>query len=152
MVAARLAKLPRSEWHVFHDIAIGTGGANVDHLVVGPAGVFTLNAKRVGGKVWVAGGTFLCNGHQRNYVPAARREADRASRCLTRALGRPVRVRGLVVLVCDELTIKRQPDDVSVVSRRSIDRWLRRQPVLLDRRVAFELATAASDPAIWVRR
>ena len=39
-----LGRLPQG-WHVFHDLPIGARGANVDHLVIGPAGVFTINTK-----------------------------------------------------------------------------------------------------------
>jgi nuclease-like protein len=45
-----LDRLP-SGWHAFHDIPVGHRGANIDHLVVGPVGVFTVNTKNVSGTV-----------------------------------------------------------------------------------------------------
>ncbi|WP_203568279.1 nuclease-related domain-containing protein [Aestuariimicrobium ganziense] len=50
--AKELAKLPK-EWTVLHDIDTGRG--NIDHLVVGPAGVFVLDTKNWSGTVEVSG-------------------------------------------------------------------------------------------------
>lgn len=47
----QLAKLDSTEWSVIHDVPTGHG--NVDHLVIGPGGVFVLDSKRVGGRVVV---------------------------------------------------------------------------------------------------
>lgn len=53
-VARRLAELPEDQWTVLHDLPLGACGANLDHLVIGPGGVFALNAKHLTGRVWVA--------------------------------------------------------------------------------------------------
>lgn len=44
-----LAKLDPASWIVIHNVSTGRG--NVDHLVVGPGGVFVLDSKRIGGRV-----------------------------------------------------------------------------------------------------
>lgn len=45
--AARLAPLTHEGWHVFHDRALPTGRANVDHLLVSPTGaVYLPDTKR----------------------------------------------------------------------------------------------------------
>lgn len=46
-----LARLDQARWSVFHDVPTERG--NIDHLVVGPGGVFVLDSKRVGGRVIV---------------------------------------------------------------------------------------------------
>lgn len=46
-----LKELEREGWMVLHDLPRGTG--NVDHVVVGPAGVFVLDSKRTDGEVVV---------------------------------------------------------------------------------------------------
>src|SRR6266540_4939412 len=83
-----------------------------------PAGFFSLNTKNLTGKVWVAERTFLHNGHPTNYLPRSCREAERVSRLLRGAMGRPVAVRGMLVVMCDEFTLKAQPLGVVVVRRR----------------------------------
>jgi hypothetical protein len=44
-VGARLARLDTSRWLTLHDIILNDKGTNLDHLVIGPAGVFSLNTK-----------------------------------------------------------------------------------------------------------
>lgn len=46
-VAARLAKLTKKDprWRFLHAVPVGSRNSDIDHLVIGPAGVFTLNAK-----------------------------------------------------------------------------------------------------------
>jgi len=136
-VAAQLAKLARKDprWTFFHAIPVGEKGADIDHLVIGPGGVFSLNAKHhPGAKVWVGGDTFMVNGRRLPYVRNSRHEASRATKLLTAACGFPVQVTGIVVPVgAEDVTIKTSPVDVHVVYRTRLVRWLRAQPpVLLD--------------------
>lgn len=149
VVAAQLAKLPSDSWFVFHDLPIGDRGANVDHLVIGRGGVFSLNTKNLTGKVWVAERAFLHNGHKTDYLPRARREGERVAKRLTAATGSPVGVRPVLVVICDDFMVRAQPSDVSVVARRRIVRWLAAQPAVLDRHHAFAIAAAADRPDIW---
>ena len=69
-----LGRLPAG-WHIFNDIPVGDRGANIDHLIVGPGGVFTVNAKNLTGKVWVASGSIRHNGHPTDYLSRAGGEA-----------------------------------------------------------------------------
>jgi hypothetical protein len=143
-----LGRLP-SRWHVFHDIPVGERGANIDHVVVGPAGVFTVNTKNRKGKVWLAPGTLLVNGHKTDYLPKATREAARASKLLEAALGRPVSVKGVLSIIADNWTIKEKPSDVHVGSPRGVNRWLLDQPPTLSPREVNEIAAAVADPRTW---
>lgn len=57
-VAEQLAKLG-PEWRVLHAVRVGERGADIDHVAVGPPGVFTINAKHhPNSSVWVGGDTF----------------------------------------------------------------------------------------------
>lgn len=148
-VAQRLAKLPQPPWTVLHDLPIGNKGANIDHLVIGPGGIYTINSKNLSGRIWVAGGTFKQNGQNRPYIPAAGREATRAARCLSKAVGFEVAVMGLVVVMADELTVKRQPNDVRVLTRRQVTRWLAGRPVILEQHRLDGLAHVARQRSTW---
>jgi hypothetical protein len=135
MVAAQLAKLARKDprWQFLHAIPVGTRGSDIDHLVVGPGGVFTLNAKHhPRSNVWVGGDTLLVNGQREPYIRNSRHEARRAGRLLSRACGFPVAVMGVVVPVgANNVTIRTPPVDVVVVNRMRLARWLLdRRPVL----------------------
>lgn len=45
-----LEELRAEGWCVIHDVAFGRG--NIDHIVVGPGGIFTIETKSRAGKVW----------------------------------------------------------------------------------------------------
>ncbi len=143
-----LGRLPK-EWHVFNDIPVGHRGANIDHVVVGPAGVFTVNTKNLTGKVWVGPRTLLHNGYRTYYLPKAAAEARRASRMLSAVLGRSVEVRGVLAILADDWTIKEQPADVYVSGPRRVKHWLLAQPAVLSTREVIEIAGAAAKPATW---
>jgi hypothetical protein len=62
--ARLLAPLERHGYQVFHDLAVPGSAANVDHLVIGPTGVFVIDSKRyrghlryMGGHLWHGGRT-----------------------------------------------------------------------------------------------
>jgi Nuclease-related domain len=50
VVGKALEGLAADGWHVIHDVSFGRG--NIDHIVVGPGGIFTIETKSRGGKVW----------------------------------------------------------------------------------------------------
>jgi Nuclease-related domain len=49
--ARLLAVLERHGWAVLHDLAIPRSQANIDHLVIGPGGVFVIDSKRYRGRL-----------------------------------------------------------------------------------------------------
>lgn len=130
-VGRRLAKLGPG-WHVLHAVPVGTKGSDIDHVVIGPPGVFTLNTKNHHrSKVWVADRSIRVNGQPTDYLRNSRFEAKRASELLAAVCGVPVDVHPLVVVMDAELTIKAQPPDVTVVGRKRIVKWLSSRPPIL---------------------
>ncbi|MBU2111148.1 MAG: NERD domain-containing protein, partial [Actinobacteria bacterium] len=97
-----------------------------------PAGVFTLNAKHhPAAKVWVGGDTMLINGQRVAYVRNSRHEASRAGRLLSAACDMVVAATGLVVPVnAAEITVKKAPEDVVIVPRMQLHKWLARRPTI----------------------
>ena len=83
-VAALLATLPGG-WHVFNDFV--AGGHHVDHVVAGPAGVFSVETKSWRGSVTVEEGEILLNGSLPDRAPVtqATREAAAVKAALKRA-------------------------------------------------------------------
>lgn len=149
-VARVLAKLG-PEWHVLHSIPVGTRGADIDHLVIGPGGVFTLNTKNHAGKdVWVAGSVLMVNGQHQKYLRNSAHEAARAASLLTRAAGRQVGVRAAVVLVAPRrVTVRRAAEGVTVVTDAQLRRWLTQQAPTLAAHDADRLAAVAAEPSTW---
>jgi hypothetical protein len=60
VVGRLLAELP-DDYHVFHDLSRLCG--DIDHIVIGPTGLFIIETKAHGGKVSVEGDMLLVNGH-----------------------------------------------------------------------------------------
>lgn len=129
-VAAQLEKVAKKDprWRFLHAIPVGDRGSDIDHLLIGPGGIFTVNAKNhPGAKIWVGGNTFMVNGHRQPYVRNARYEAERVSKLLTAACGFPVQVHGLIVTVnAQDVVVKTEPDGVNVTWRNNLVKWLLR--------------------------
>lgn len=149
LVGKQLDKLG-SEWRALHSIPVGSTGTDIDHVVIGPSGVFTLNAKNHrGGHVWVHTHVIKVNGQNKSYLKVSRSEAAGASRRLSRACGVPVIVRPVVVIVADQLTIKGEPEDVKVVGRKRVRQWLESLPQVLRSEQVEAIYAAARRPETW---
>lgn len=152
-VARRLAKLG-PDWRVLHSIPVGERGSDIDHLVIGPAGVFTINTKNhPTANVWVRGDTFKVNGQSQTYVRNSRFEATRASKALTSRANMHVDVRGIIAVMgaTGGFVIKEQPADgrVVVVRRKEIARHLVKLPTLLDSSAVERIYQVARHLATW---
>lgn len=129
-VALRLRKLGDG-WHVIHSVPVGENGADIDHVVIGPAGVFTLNTKNHSKhRVTVTQGGVYLNGRRTEYLRNSRYEAKRSKKLLTAACGN-VEVQPVIVIMAADLKVKSEPTDVNVVGRKRIARWLTTRPALL---------------------
>lgn len=116
-------------WRVLHGIPTGTGGGRIDHLVIGPGGVYTVNSHHDARmSMWLGGGTLMVNGERVHYLRESRADAAYASTVLSSAVGFDVPVRGLVVIVGDKrFDVRCQPEDTSVrvTTPTACLRWLR---------------------------
>jgi hypothetical protein len=152
-VGRSLAKLTRRDgaWRVLHSIPVGDRGSDIDHVVIGPGGVFTLNTKNhPGATIWVGEYTFLVNGFRQPYLRNSRHEAARASRLLSAACGFPIDVAGVVVPVnAEKIVIKKAPVGAHVMNRRRLARWLRRLPATLDAATVDAIYDAARRSTTW---
>ena len=146
-VARRLRSLGR-DWRVLHAVPVGNRGSDIDHIVVGPGGVFTLNTKyHRNGRVWVGEHAVMLNGQKTDYLRNSRHEGKRASTLLSKACGIHVFVQPVIVVMGAELKIKAQPSDVKVIARRDIARWLKRGSIRLtadDVEMIYEQARRSS--------
>jgi hypothetical protein len=152
-IAAELDRLP-SPWRTLHSVPVGDSGSDIDHVVIGPGGVFTVNAKdRPDSKVWIGNSAFILNGPRLRSVSVNRFEASRATQLLTDKVGFAVPVTGLIAIVgAEKLTPRDQPRDgaVVVVRREDIYRWLSRRPAVLDDKQIDAIYAAARRSTTWV--
>jgi hypothetical protein len=83
--ARLLAGLERHGWAVLHDLAVAGSRANLDHLVIGPAGVFVIDSKQYCGRLRLDPSGRLWHGRY-PLAPTLRAvsfEADQAALVLT---------------------------------------------------------------------
>ena len=83
--ARLLSPLERHGWAVLHDLAVPGSQANIDHLVIGPGGVFVIDSKQYRGRLQLDGSGRLWHGRY-PLAPTMRAvsfEADQAARVLT---------------------------------------------------------------------
>ncbi|MCD1268059.1 NERD domain-containing protein [Microbacterium sp. MEC084] len=147
-VARRLAALG-PDWAVAHSIPIGTRGSDIDHLVVGPAGVFTINSKfHEGARVWVGSRRLLVNGQKTDHIRNARFEASRVKKVLT-DIGAPPVVPIVAVVGAREVVVKAAPIDVFVLRAEKLTRWLAKRPVVLSSDQLSAARQAIVDPRRW---
>jgi Nuclease-related domain len=152
-VAAQLAKTAKRDprWRFLHAIPVGDRGSDIDHLIIGPGGIFTVNAKHhPGAKIWIGGDTFLVDGNRQPYIRNSRHEAARAAKLLTAACGFSVYVEGVIVTVnADDVTIKKAPNGVHVVPRMQVAKWLLRHGDIHNGEALDAIFDAARRSTTW---
>ncbi|MBT1004092.1 NERD domain-containing protein [Paenarthrobacter sp. DKR-5] len=150
-VGALLAGLG-PEWTVLHAVPVGAGTADIDHVLIGPSGVYTLNTKNHSGQyVWVVNRTLMVAGKKQPHLRNAAYEAKRASRLLSDAAGQSVPVKGVLVLVLGsgKLSVRECTQEVAVVTADGLLRWLKRRDPLLSPEQVRRIASVAERPETW---
>jgi len=149
-VGARLAQLESAGWRTLHSIPVGTRGSDIDHLLIGPGGVFTINTKNHSrASVWVGERMIMVNGKKTDHLRNARFEGERVSKVLTRATPWSVPAVPVLVILAEKLTIKRLPDDVRVVRRRDVPSYFRRLPWIYSDEAVAAIYDAARKTSTW---
>jgi len=149
-VAAYLASLGE-RWAVVHDLTIGRKGANLDHLVIGPPGVFALNTKNLTGKLTVYEHAILQNGHKTTFVPAALREARTVQERLSAAAGRRVHAWSVLVVMGCDIEVKKPLANLTLVRASSLPGWLDQLPDgALSPGEVLQLERLARTPGTWL--
>lgn len=138
-------------WRFVHSVPVGDRGSDIDHVAIGPGGIFTINAKHhPDARIWVGGGTFMVNGQRQPYIRNARYEAQRAARLLSTATGAPVPTFGMIVPVrCGKLTVKTPPVGVVVIPRFDLRRWMLSLPAIVPDFRIQTIFEAARRPHTW---
>jgi len=82
--ARLLAPLERQGWAVLHDLAVPGSRANIDHLAIGPGGVFVIDSKQYRGRLQLDSSGCLWHGRHPlgSTLQAVSFEADQAAQVL----------------------------------------------------------------------
>jgi hypothetical protein len=152
--ARALASLPELDWRVFHDVHWpGRRYANIDHVVVGPGGVFVIDSKAWTGDIEVAEGMLRQNGRRRERHVLAAVDAAVAVAELVPGLD-PTAVKPVLCFDRDE-PVFGWSREVMVCSRVNVATLLTSRPSVLDRATRRSTAEAlaqslraATDPIV----
>ncbi len=122
-VAMRLGSLGEG-WAALHSVPIGTRGSDIDHVVVGEAGVFTINTKfHEDARVCVGSRHLLVNGQAKDHLRNTRYEAMRTQKLLSAGAGSEVPVARVIAIVgAKQITIREQPTDIAVLDAARLTR------------------------------
>ncbi|MFJ4737752.1 nuclease-related domain-containing protein [Streptomyces sp. NPDC088775] len=122
VVSRELARLSRHNWRTLHSVPLSPTW-DIDHLLVGLGGVFSINTKNHRNKsVWVGDHAVRINhGKGRPYLRSSRREAAIVKDVLERGCGFPVAVNPVLVFVRPAgLTVVPSLRDVRALDERGL--------------------------------
>lgn len=139
------------EWTVLHSVPIGEEDADIDHVVIGPGGVFIVNTRNHSGQaVWVSGHTFLVSGQRVPHIRKSEIERGRVETLLSAAAGFDVDVTAVLAIVDPEtLTIREKPRDVVVLSSSQLSRCFARRGRVLTPGQVEAISRAAGRERTW---
>lgn len=153
MEVGRMLSALGAEWFVRHAVPIGAGTKDVDHLVIGPAGVFVINTKHHrGASVWVGDRVLRINNANTWYLKNGRSDGIDVAKRLGAKAEIAVTVRSvLAMLNASSITDRRATDNrpVAVVDARHLVGWLLSQPRRLSDTELALIRLAAEEPTTW---
>jgi hypothetical protein len=137
-------------WRTLHAVPVGSKGSDIDHVVIGPGGVFTLNSKHHRrGKIRARGDAVYVGNKRTRYADNSQYEAARAARLLSAAVGRPIEVQAALVLVGARSIKGSRTAGIEVLTRPHLLLWLLLRRRILTREQCAELYEVARKTSTW---
>jgi hypothetical protein len=137
-------------WRVLHAVPVGDRGSDIDHVLIGPGGVITVNTKHHRGqRVRVKSDVVFVGKAAKKYGQISQHEAARAARLLTAAARRPVAVRSAVVIVGAKSVRGSRSAGVEVMPKSHLLMWLLFQRRILGRAEVDQLYEIARRSTTW---
>ena len=152
-VGQRLDRLAADGWAVLHDVPLSRQGDVVQHLLIGPGGIYAITVHVVlGANVQVDRRSLYVNHRTVPYLRDARLQAQRLERVLGAASSTFVSVRAVVVVHTGALAaprVTKMPEDALVLGRTDIPGVFRRLPRRLTDDDVLMLARVALRKDTW---
>jgi hypothetical protein len=141
------------EWLVLHSVPFGTAETDIDHVVIGPRGIFTLNTKHHrGGSVWVVDSHMRVDNFANSYLKASLGEGKRVAERLWKKTGHSIKVTPVLVMVgASSINDKRERTKrrPAVVGAHQLLDWLRTHPITVTESEADLAKLVAEEPDTW---
>jgi hypothetical protein len=121
-------------------------------LVIGPSGLFAVTIADHGrSRVMIAGDVVQISGKRPPYVTEARRDAKRAAKALSGAVGHAIPVTPVLTFVgSGVISVYGLPKDCLVATHRELDRLLVAGGDRISATTAEKLSRVASQPSTWL--
>lgn len=154
-MAKQLDKLG-PDWTVMHSVLVGER-SDIDHIVIGPAGVFPINTKRlVGRDVFVSGGVFRSDELSVPFLRRSADESDTVVRLLNRhGISAPV-LPIVAISGARKLKVKSPPrwrdHNIGVAKVEDIVGKLRGRTKVLSSTDVARIADLLADSRVWSYR
>ena len=151
----QLLKQLGPEWTVLHSVPVGSSTSDIDHIVIGPGGVFTINAKNHSGATVSADAHgLLVNGQKQRCLPNTMNEAERAATRLSRGTGIRVPVTGVLAFVgVKKIDIREEPRaegvGIALWSENELVKRIANSPRVLDQQQVQAIVAVANNPHLW---
>lgn len=139
------------EWTIIDGASLGAHKPVVDHVVIGPAGVFSVALRNhTRDRVWVGERTFVVEGTRFPHLRDVEHEAELVGDRMSRAVGAPVAVTPCLVIASPaELTLAPGARRVEVLASHQLGRWLTALPRLMSPAVVERHRESALAGATW---
>jgi hypothetical protein len=120
-------------------------------LAIGPGGVYAVTVADHGrARVLIAGDVVQINGKRPAYVAEARRDAKRAAKAMSAAVGLTVPVTPVLAFVgSGVISVHGLPKECLVATHKELDRLLIAGGAKISAATASKLSMVASNPATW---
>lgn len=155
-VGERLDRLAADGWAVLHDLPLSRQGDVVQHLLIGPGGIYAITVHvHHGANVQVDRRSLYVNHRTVPYLRDARLQAQRIERVLGKASSTFVSVRAVVVVHTGALAaprVTKMPEDALVLGRTDIPGVFRRLPRRLTDDDVAMLARVALRKDTWTEQ
>ena len=148
------------QWHVVErPLALPSSGQAAERknpplsgfLVIGPGGIFCISIAQHGrSRVLIAGDVVQISGRRPPYVAQARRDARKAAKALSTAIGQEIKVFPVLAFVGNgTISVNGLPKDCVVTSYRELDKVLNATGKRISPGTAEKLSQVARSPHIW---
>jgi hypothetical protein len=146
-----LERLPGDSWRVLHAVQ-WPSGSDIDHLVIGPSGVFTVNSKHhAEASVWVGDAMLRVDGRSTDYLRSSRSEARRVAALLLRWCGWAVPVHPVIAVVGARwIRVEAEQPGVFVLDGASVDRFVAGRPAALSEAQVEQVFEVARRKRVWL--
>lgn len=135
----------RPRWRVLHSVPLWPRPRDVDHLLIGPPGVVTINTKHhPEGRLLIDGESVVVGEVHTRYVAAAREEGELVGRLL-----RTVAVHPMITVVGGLLRVVSWPAGVTITTAHNLVHTLGAMPVVFGRADVEEVYAAARRASTW---